>query len=140
MEIEIYLTILHTDGISVKIRGIGRLIIGRLVISDTIGVAFDTGLQAWLQGYAVLHDQRICDKPGIISERFPIGFRGAIDIQMVRVHRCHHRHIRSQVMERAVVLIRLHDHITAILAEQYVGAIIHADTSQEGIRAYLRLI
>ena len=43
-------------------------------------------------------------------------------------------------MERTVVLVRLYHHITAVFLKQDIRAVVHANTAQESVRAYFRLI
>ena len=70
-----------------------------------------------------------------MRKRLPISLRRAVDIQMIRIHRRHHRDIRRQLMKRPIVLIRLHHHILALLRQQQIRMVILAYSAQKRVHS-----
>ena len=68
-----------------------------------------------------------------MSKRLAVRLCRSINIQMVGINRRHNGYIRRQPMERAVVFIRLHHHIFALLVHQHIRAVVHADSAEERI-------
>ena len=68
-----------------------------------------------------------------MCKTFEIGLVRAIDVEMVGIDSRNHRHVRCQVMERAVELVSLDNHQIARIGEHQITRIVFGDTAQKGV-------
>ena len=104
-------------------------------------ISIDLRLQPLtVQRYTLLHYQRIRHQRGIVSKTLIVTLFSAIYIQVIRIHTGYHGHIRTQMMKRTVVFIRLYHHIITLGVNQQIRMIIIGYTTQKSITSHLRTI
>ena len=82
----------------------------------------------------------VLDERGVVGETFQIGFLRTVDVEVVGVGRGDGRGVGAQVVERAVKLVRLDDHIRARGRKQVVRAVVLCDAAQEGAASHVALV
>ncbi len=131
MKIEIDVALLvDTDVVGIEIRRLG----------GAIRIKLDALAELRRDGQPLLDDKRRPDERGVMLEALAIGLGGAINIQMVGVDGRNDGHIRCEIVERTVVLVRLDHNVVAIALDQHIGAVIVANAAQKGIGTDVRLV
>ncbi len=103
-----------------------------------VGVDTDSRPHARLELESGVHDKSPVgvDELGEVCETLEVVLIVAIDIKMIRVGRCDHGNIGTELMERAVELIGLNHRIWACVGKQEVAAVVAQHAAEESVAAY----
>lgn len=111
---------------------VGSEEMGKVVMSG-IGVEVDVVLKPWRERRVELEDECAAraDEGSEMLKAFTVGFRRAVDVEVVRVGGGDDGHERGKVVERAVELIGLGDSERGV-GEDEVGVVVLEDAAEEG--------
>ena len=102
-----------------------------------IGIGLNALLHTGFESEASVDDECPAglNQLGEMGKTLEVIFGGAVDVQMIRIGRCHNGDIGAQVVERAIKLVGLDNRVRAGCREQEIAVVVAQNAAQKGVAA-----